>query len=424
MLRGRLNINYFLFVNNISQIGGAQLYILRKSKWLLSRGFKIYIITGKKEPIKLVDFYNSSILCIPEILYPPNVFSGINRDKIIRRICGFIQDNNITYIESHQTGPALWAELVAQNFNAINIVYAIAPLSLRRKIYKEYFKKKLFRGEFLGCNKSFNKTNFPDIPTENYCDSYINIPFDASEIEIYTDCPVIKFNHIFKILTISRIDKTYIKNSIEQIAAYIKNKQSIHISYDIYTDINNKVKYKELCQLVERYTNSNLNINLFGPINPLNNCIFEDKDLFLGMGTAILNASAMKLPSLVIDYRNNKYYGFFGVDYFEFGSSEKLAENDITEYIDYLLNDKKRVKELGENGYEFFVREFDNEFVNEKFLKYMQVCKLQNPLMIPQKLMCLRDLFDFILLKIFGAKNSIKVRQYFINIMLKGKNHI
>lgn len=408
---------YVLFTNNISGIGGAELYIIRKSNYLENIDYKVYIITGNNTPINLNDFNKINTIEIKEVLYPTNVFNANKKSKIMNTICNFI-DYNIEdkiYIESHQTGPALWAEIFASQINSTNIVYALAPFSIKRTVYNYYFNEKLNRNEFLGCNKTFIKSNFPNIETTN---NYINIPFDKDEIKIL-NCIKKDSTYDLNILTISRVEKTYLQSSIIEISKLARDNKEINIKYDIYTDKTSGDLYEKLRNIINEYQYQNLIVNLKGPVNPLNNCVFKNQDIFIGMGTSLLNASSMKLPSLVVDYRNNKCYGFFGEDYFEFGSGEYTAQKECSYFI---MNFVKNINEktiLGDKAYELFINEFENKAVNERFINYIEEhsCKFETNMKMPNGIFDFRDFFDSVLIRLFGIKISLKIRKYIINIL-------
>lgn len=416
---------YFIFSNNLAGIGGAQLYILRKVKWLEARGFKVVVFTGNKDPILFEEFNNFDLIEIRELNFPPNILSKNNVGSIINEI---INKSNLNYmceevyVESHQTGPALWAELYANKINKKNIVYSLAPFSLKREIYHNFFVEKINRNEFLGCNKSFLKSNFKN---ENFNNNYINIPFDKSEIQIL-ECKE-ESRNVFdlNILTISRVEKTYIKNSIMDLFRYVEENNEYKINYDIYLDKTYGEKYEELVDIVNGHAIENLKVNLKGPINPLNNCVFQNQDLFIGMGTSILNASSMKLPSLVVDYRNNKYYGYFGEEHFEFGPSEYLAKNELSYYVTELIKNKIQINYFGEKAYNLFMNEFENESVNNKFIMFLEDSSnihLKN-IEIHNKIYDIRDLLDFMLVRFLGINRALKARKAIIRLITKNKNH-
>lgn len=416
---------YIIFANSISGIGGAQLYILRKLTYVSNNGYDAYLVVGDANSIEHKELKQFNILEISQMFYPPNLYNYKKRNKITFMINQFINYNNTDeiYIESHQTAPALWAELFAQKTNSVNITYALAPFGVKRKVYREFFYEKLENEQFLGCNKSFIETNFPDINANN---NYANISFSKEEI-ITLDCSRIEDDiSDLNILTLSRIDKTYIKSSLLELIKYTTVNKNIRIKYNIYTNITSGEKYDELKSIIDSNKKENLIVNLRGPVYPLNNCLYEHQDLFIGMGTAILNSASMKLASLVVDYRNNKYYGFFGQEHHEFGTVRDEACNDLSFYLDRLVQDKDECRRLGKVAYSLFSSEFENQIVNAKFINYMEEGFKSKPKLIniPIGIFDARDLLDFALINIFGVNKSLSLRTLIISMLNKGKNHI
>lgn len=416
---------YIMFANSISGIGGAQLYILRKLLYLLENGYEPYLIVGNKNPIEHNELKQFNTLELPQLFYPPNLYNYKKRSKFTSKVKQFINYNNTdkVYIESHQTAPALWAEIFAQEINSINFIYALAPIGMKRKVYQEFFNKKLDNESLIGCSSSFIKNNFDNTIAKN---NYFNIPFSKDEIVTLKDSKVNDNKFDLKILTMSRIDKTYIKASILELIKYASKNKDIKIKYNIYINITSGKEYNELKLIVDANKNNNLEINFHGPVYPLNNSLYHDQDLFIGMGTSILNAASMELASLVVDYRNNKYYGFFGEEHQLFGTSEEKASTDLSVYIDRLIENKIESRRLGKIGYLLFLREFENETVNSKFIKFMDnsMRKETKQIKIPIGIFDLRDLVDIILINIFGIKKSILLREKIINLFNRNKNHI
>lgn len=416
---------YILFVNTISGIGGAQLYILRKAKFLETQGYNVYIVASKTNPIEIEEISNYKFLEVQELQFPVNIFGKNKKKKIIDKINDFIENSpcDEMFIESHEAAIALWGELFASYTQNTNLVYALTPFSLKRKVFKNFFYDKLDKNLFLGYKKSFIESNFLGKKFKN---NYINIPFNGNEIEMKKCNDNSKKEFDLNLLTISRIDKTYIIHSINQLKDFASVHQNLKIKYDIYIDRRRGKDYERLVKVIESSQIENFNINLKGPIMPLNNCIFNNQDIFIGMGTAILNASSMKVPSLVIDYRNNNCYGFFGLDYEEFGICNYFAENKLSYYLKLFLKDKNNRKELGEKGYNLFLEEFENAKINSKFIEYIEEQTTKNipHTKIPSHVLDLRDLVDFCSVRFLGVENAIKIRKLISFVRLRFANHI
>lgn len=404
---------YLMFVNNVSGIGGAELYIMRKTKFLVTKGYAVYIISGIVEPILINDFKYFNIFEFNQILFPTNIFKRDDVEKTLVLInkLAEIEKYDELFVESHQTAPALWAEEFALKNNCANLVYPLVEFSLKRKIYKQFFFDKLDKHLLLGSNKSYIKNVF-NIDKPN---SYINIPFSADEIET-KDCNIVK-KHDIGLLTLSRVDKNYVVESIRQIDQVALAHRNLILNYDIYLDKRQGRNYKKLAREIKKIKSDNLSISIKGPINPLNTSIFSNQDIFIGMGTSLLNACSMKIPSLVIDYRNNKCYGFFGLDHFEFGASERLANKNLSYFITKFLNNIQMKDTLGKQAFEFFQHNYEADNINNQFLKYIGDIENGIPTHVNDELMDLRDYFDFWLVKMVGVKRALKVRGLIIRLL-------
>jgi len=369
---------YVLFVNIISKIGGAELYVLRKVKYLENNGFNVYIVSGDAKNIKFNEFYKHEFLEIRNIALPPYCFCKNEVDGVLGRILAFIryQEQDEIFIESHQIYPAMWAEIFAQRIKRVNLVYCITPFEMANSVVAEFYHKKLINDELLGCNESY----IPETFGSKFRNNYFNIPFDPSEIE-KTDNSInsqkcdVTFNTVGKdntvsILTISRIEKTYITQSIIDISDFCKKNPNIKVKYTLVLSKNSGPEYDKLKTLIGKVKPGNLDITLSGPVTKLTDTIFKGYDLFIGMGTSILNAVSMEIPSIVVDYRTNKYYGFFGYDYYEFGSGTRLADKDLDYFITKVLDREINLEDVKREATKYFLNNYENEKVNNKFLEY------------------------------------------------------
>lgn len=414
---------YLLFVNNIAGIGGAQLYILRKANFVAKKGFEVYIISAKAKDIKFEELFNYSFIEIKEMLFSPTLFLKKKKDKIINEILDFIDytENDEILIESHQVNPALWAEMLAEKVEATNLVYCIGPFDSEKEIYKNFYNKKLLSNELLGCNESYISNNFGIISNNNY----FNIPFDKNEIAIVNKMEDPEDNYDLKILTISRIEKTYIKQSILDLIDFSKLNPKLRIKYDLILSKNKGKECEQLAKIVENNKCGNLIINLKGPVTKLTSDLFEGYTLFIGMGTAVLNAVSMGLPSLVVDYRNNKYYGFFGFDYHEFGSGVKIADKSLDYFLYKILNNEIDLEIIKERGYNFFLENYESERVNNNFLEYqIKINQNNNKQFFPMKTQVndFKSFVEFIMIHSLGIEGTIVLKKAISKILSKNKN--
>lgn len=417
---------YILVVNNISDVGGAELYILRKAKFLEKKGFRIFIISAKANNIKFKEFYNYKFLEIKEMNFSPNRLSKNQREKVMDTFLNFIdyKESDTIFLESHQIYPSFWGEIFSERIKCTNLVYCITPMVVKNKLWKRFFNKKLIFHELLGCNESY----IPETFGNDYNNIFFNIPFDKDEIkEEHTNEKPKGYD--LKILTISRIEKTYIKQSILDLIEFCKKNPSKRIKYDLVVSKNEGKDFMELTKIVKNANLENLDLNISGPVLELTTSIFENHDIFLGMGTAVLNAVSMDVPSLVVDYRNNKYYGFFGVDHYEFGAGKKKADKNLDYFLYRLINKEIDIEEIKDKAYSYFLQNYENDKVNNDFLNYqIKINKTENKsyFSFDNKSYDLRAIIETLLIRLFGVEKAISIRSYIgkiKNIVKKDKNY-
>lgn len=418
---------YILFVNTISEIGGAELYILRKARFLENNGFKAYIVTGIAQNIKFSEFYDYEFLETAQILLPPSLFYENEISDILERILAFIhyQEQDEIFIESNQVRPAMWAEIFAQRINRVNLVYCITPFRVNGHIMSEFYHKKLRNDELLGCKESY----IPETFGNGFKNNYLNIPFDPNEIEkVSNQDTVLGKDDVsdaalesgdISILTVARIEKTYIAQSIIDLSDFCKKYPDTSVKYKLVLSKNNGPEYVKLKTLIDRVKPGNLNIELNGPVLKLTDTIFKGYDLFIGMGTAVLNAVSMGLPSLVVDYRNNKYYGFFGYDHHEFGSGIRSAEKGLDYFLKQVLNKEVDLDEVRKKAMDYFLENYESDKVNRRFLEYQYNINKKTDkeyFEFEKQLDNYKDLIRLVLLRTCGARNTQKILRRLIAI--------
>jgi len=336
-------MNYVLITPNISGIGGAQQYILRKVRFLSQNGIRVVIVTGKDEDILLKELMKYPRSVIPEITFPLHMVSKKKATLISSHLIGtiskeFSSENGLVF-DSATVGCGTWGEHIARRLNSPSFVYDVNGSPIRDRSLASFASFKFSRGELIGCSKYSNQKLFANYP-EYYDESknlFVNVPFDNSEIVDDTNGAVIeKDPNTLRILTVSRIEKRYLAyliGEVSKVANVIPNK-TVEL-----TMVLNRRQGKEFDILMKQSQNipTNMKVSFLGPIVPLTKSIFVSHDLFVGGGTAALNAASMGVPIIISDACSSRSAGVFGVDIDYFGYApiyDKTTANQIKRFLD------------------------------------------------------------------------------------------
>ena len=355
---------YLIITYDVCNMGGGQLFVLRRANHLRKIGYDVSIVvTYHTDYFPLEEqFKGYPLYLIPEMGIPSVKFSKKKICKIITDLLNKIGDSTDLLIESHTLTTIDWAELVASRCGAKHLAYPLAEPKVSEYRFNpglKIFESKLKRGEFYGCTSTSLKEIFD---RDNLPANYINIGYD--ENEMFDKCePAIevrKESGVYIITTVTRLDKTYVEPLIDNTALlankYPQQKFILLIAGGSKTPGREEYLKSKYCNEVLKIPN--LNIVYTGYIEKLGKDIFEVSDVFVGMGTAVINAISLKCVTLNIDPRDGMQYtsGFFGIDTNNFAYSESGKVYKIVDKLEeaYLMKevDKQRFSMIGRKLYE------------------------------------------------------------------------
>ena len=355
---------YLILTFNVCNMGGGQLFVLRRARHLANNGYDVHIVvTFHTEYFPLKEqFGDFHLYYIPEMVHTSSLYSNKRVREIIDNLKNKIGEDSDLLIESHTLPTTEWGELIAGEYGAKHLAYPLAEPKVSQYRFApgiRIFNEKLKRGEFYGCSSTSLSEIFEkdDVPS-----NYVNIGYD--EKELYDKCdPKLNINkgiNDYLITTVTRLDKIYVEPLIEN-TILLADKYP-HQNFILLIAGGSKTPGREE-YLFSKYTDekinkSNLRVIFSGYIEKLGRDIFQMTDVFVGMGTAVINAISQCCITLNIDPRNNMRYasGFFGVDTTNFAYSENGEFFSIVDKLEeaYLMSaeEKNKISMLGRKLYE------------------------------------------------------------------------
>lgn len=362
--------DYILINNTVYNLGGGQLYILRRAKYLRSKGYNVLIVVAENagDFILKDSFEDFDIFWYPAIIRPMALLSKKEVEALIDNIVRELpcKYNGQIYVESTALTLGVWAERLAFRLKAKHILYCISEVESISKYLlipgRRFFINKYNKGELIGCSsesiyKLFGKKLIPN--------NYVNVAFDDTELSpsCVPDISYIFDCDSYVISTVSRLDKSYIEPLIDSACKLARK----YTSRRFMLLIGGGSKEKKRESYLRDYANKkslniiNLDIKFTGYINTLGKDFFSQSDLFVGMGTASINAISQKCLTLNIDpLDNNLCSGFFGHDTKNFAYSESGTHYLIYDKLEeaYLMDEETRLKYCQE-GESLFQNEYN-----------------------------------------------------------------
>ena len=343
---------YLILTFNVCNMGGGQLFVLRRARHLKNKGYDVHIVVTYHIdyfPLK-EQFDGFHLYHIPELGHTSSMYTNKRVKEVIETLKDKIDADPSLLIESHTLPTAEWGELMASEYGARHLAYPLAEPKVSKYRFSpgvSIFYNKLNRGEFYGCSSTSLSEIFD---TDRVPPHYVNIGYD--EKELYDICEprlnIRKGNNDYLITTVTRLDKIYveplIENTILLSEKYPQQNFILLIAGGSKTPGREEYLFSKFTD--EKINRPNLRVIFSGYIEKLGKDIFQMTDVFVGMGTAVINSISQSCITINIDPRHYMRYasGFFGADTTNFAYSENGKIFPIVDKLEeaYLMNEEEK----------------------------------------------------------------------------------
>lgn len=361
---------YIILTDVISSLGGAQLLVLRRVKYFKSLGLDVRVIIRRHTGDFFLkeEFAHIPVLFLPQVDKPFLFTSEKEKKQILDVVSFFVNDTDNTIIETNSLQESVWGEFFASCFKIKHVIYLHAEEVVGKYLYypgKDFFYYKYKRGELWGVSDQSIKMIFgKDI--DNCQNQYINVAFDPEEIK---EKSVPSLDYLKKdknqcvITTVTRLEKGYVPALIQGCIEYArknpaKNILLLIIGGTIFPKV--ELKLKEDCHALKMRM-PNLKIDFPGYMTTLGADLYSKTDIFIGVGTASINAISQGCVTLIIDFPSNRTSGIFGLDTTNFGYSQNNITFEIEDKIEELLDNSELYTVACEKGKELFNNLYTNK---------------------------------------------------------------
>lgn len=402
------------FITPQMAIGGAETYIIRKSRWLINNGYKVIVVSSGGDYVSLL---HTSVKHFEIKGLATSSFHISNYDvsKIVKELSEILISEKVEVIESHNSFAAVYTAMSYPITKIPFIVNILIDTAFRRNLLLFVLSKKIQQFELLYAisyqaarilNKTFlSKLNF----------KVLNIPIDTPKILKYSE----KSRRF--ILSVSRFStgKKYVIHLIED---FIKQCLEGYIPEDVdLLIIGDGPLFKEI-ESVKNNGNENFSkerIFLLGFVKSERlDYYYQNCTLYVGMGTTLLTAASFKKPCLIAGFqeKTERYsWGFWGErkihnEYLAGDTSLLKDRKDFSEALKFFFEEGFEYNILSEKAYEMYKNYFSlDEIMNSWLMAYESAFQLRNKKSYSDKMIKLsKSLYSMnsFLFFIYQKKNS------------------
>lgn len=408
------NSIYFIVTKSMNVMGGAELYAIRRAKYL-EETYNCKVIFLLQESVEEKSFWKKeleafNVIITEEMRNPILFYSKKYISNITNNFLNEVNKKNI-FFETHTIHLSIWAELFAQKLKGLNVLYFLNDSSVKNKygFYPtlSFFNYKLENKEMIGLSKTLLSRIFKKNIEKEY-NQYVNIAFSENELPLNSIFSKSKFNIKYKkkydlvIGTVARLEKIYIRFMVEEVIKFSKEHKEAKICLLIGGDTPNKSVqgfYDDMYFKNSKFKKmtSNLEIIHLGYIHPLGKDFFSSLDVFIGQGTAVINSISQRKSTIVMEDRKLTN-GFFGLDTDLFAYSNKPGTHDLKDLLKKILKDRTYLKRTEVSGYNLFLNEYEEKACFKKFDNYISLIEAPSSYKIQFK-QRFRDFSLYFLLK-------------------------
>ena len=306
---------YIFMTGGIEGISGAIIYLRNKKMYLEENGWKVVVLYHNEGEVYVSDLDDCN-LRFDFLKRYPSCYGRKRLNTYIKKLvdaCGYKDDMEEYYIESHNDRLACWGEVLGKEINGVHIINILRenPL-LYTKEYYRFLKFKLDRKEFFGMSPNTVQLFMKDYEEVSAGYEYqLKTPCDNTVADIESNLlNCFDKSADYHICTVTRLEKPYIPPmvaSIIKFANQYQKKIQVFFIAGTYHEENfeNVRKLFEGQALVKCY--------ITGFMYPVPLKVLHKMDLAIGCAGSTLTTFYSGVPTISVDVSDFQPIGIMGL---------------------------------------------------------------------------------------------------------------
>lgn len=339
---------YVFFCLTIKSVGGAQLYIRKKTEYLQERGWGVKYVYPLDGVLHIKELNSIENIRIEEIHLKAQYYSYVNRRNIIDKISSFIGGTyDKIIIESHSPSLTSWAELVSKNVGARHLVYNINEKVKCPNSYFDYYSFKCGRRELKGISKESIPYFFSDYTHSLDVEDTCLHAYGASDCihDVSFNIPYTSDNYTIGV--VGRLEKEFAKDTLDEIGVFL-NKYKNKLFNIIYVggELSGHNDIKERIQKYYRENHTNVNVFFTGYIFPIPVCLVKSFNVCISGAGASREVSRCNVPTITIDPRTMIPNGVLWVDTNAtiYSDGRNINKESLSHYLEQVYNSPQKYR--------------------------------------------------------------------------------
>lgn len=343
---------YILLPTAITEMGGGQMYVRNKMKYIEEQGWRVEIFSGQEGTIYINDLkkYRRNIIRVLDDA--PFIYSQKTIEATLLHMKNIIgNENEQIIIESGAAHTCYWGELLSKEIHGKHIVFLLDEHNDKIDFrYLDFFDFKHQRKELTGIANRSLMDLFRDYKLINQENNYWLTAYCSNVVEECYNPIIEKIKKAdYSIGSIGRLEKPYVLPVAEEIRKFAANHPDA--TFNIIF-IGGSTIRKSMKQLRKKFRGmNNINLILTNYMFPIPKKIFNLVNVFISSSGSARVSYNEGIPTIAIDGHDYMPIGIVGYTTEQTLYRENTAAKSISELLeDILIN--KCLLQMNFNAYE------------------------------------------------------------------------
>jgi len=354
---------YVIIARHLGTISGEKIYSYNKMRYLLSTGWRVVFLTGKRETAPFEEDPNYSHYVYPALTYAPDCYTEREIQKTVESIAKKLSETNgdKCIIETDAANRAAWGELIAKRVGAKHLVFLLQETHHYDEETRKFLRFKYDRHELAGISIASIGKILADEQIERRDDTRF-LAFSQNCIEDCEDLisPRLPEDASYTFGSIGRLDKRCVPAILNAFKEYANMHPEGTYNVVLIGGAVEKAIYRKSLSELKKCTN--VHVVVTGYLYPIPLSLIRNIDLFVSTAGSSTSSYRFHRPTVRVHPITGEPCGIVGLDDLNGRTMyDVMPDTTICECMERALKNADKI-EYVYNGYDDYYERMKTEF--------------------------------------------------------------
>lgn len=303
---------YIILHNNIDGMGGGQMYVCNKAKYMEKLGWAVVIFSSTDGQVMIPELNKHRQYITPDLIASPLVYSKKYSSKVIDHMLSFIIHREHCVIESGSARMVFWGELLAQKLHCKHMAHLLyeRPDHAIPEHYLPYYWFKWNRRELSGIDIHSLRLLFRNDSrvTQDKCYNLPSVCHNVASEQDGADIVIPEADHV--LVCLGRLEKPYVSAASKAFVHVAANHPEKQFSVVYIGDASSTIHKENIGRQFEGL--KNVSLVMPGYVYPIPGNVLRKGHVYISSSGSAAVTYEQGIVTIAIDLIDNKAIGVLG----------------------------------------------------------------------------------------------------------------